>query len=166
MIAIDELKHAFRIIQKNKLSLLICSILEMFFFIIYGFATAPIYMKLTQYTLIIGSMASEALSAALREQKSLSAVLLQPPISNYLFDVLLLLLLLAATTFILYILIQGFIWKTVLNITGKKYQYLDYLKKFMFLNFFWFLFFMIYYLAGFVIGVRAVIIQTLAETTP
>lgn len=164
--AILELKNASRLVFQNKLKLLACVIAEILFFFIYGLATAPIYQKLVQYTNIIGALASDALTAAAREQNSVMSVLSSEAIKPYLIDVLLLLLLLCAVAFLLYCVFQSFIWNMSLSMAGRKIRYLDYLKKFMLVNTVWLLFFIIYYFAGFAVEIRGAAIKTIAQAAP
>ena len=163
---IGILKQASRIALKNKKWVLLSSFMDLLFFFVYGFATAPIYRKLVEYINVIGSFAGEAIQTATRESRSMSTILMDPAISSYFYDMILLLIILWITVYFLYCLFQAFNWKIALQLTGKKIRYLDYLKKFAVMNILWFVLFIAYYLLGFAIDIRKTIISAVMQTSP
>lgn len=160
------LKQASRIALKNKKWVLLSSFMDLLFFFVYGFATAPIYRKLVEYINVIGSFAGEAIQTATRESRSMSTILMDPAISSYFYDMILLLIILWITVYVLYCLFQAFNWKIALQLTSKKIRYLDYLKRFAVMNILWFVLFITYYLLGFAIDIRKTIISAVMQTSP
>jgi hypothetical protein len=160
------LKQALRTAYKNKKLFLLSVFFDILFFFVYGFATAPIYLKLMENVNVIGSYAGEAVKTATRESQSMLNALSSETIAPYFNNIILLLLILAVTVYLIYCIFQALNWKIALQLTGKKTRYLDYLKKFLLLNILWFILFMLYYTLGFFVDIRKILISTLTQTTP
>lgn len=163
---ISGLKQAIKAAYQNKLLFLASMLADAIFFIIYGFATAPIYAKLTAQLFLIGSHAGDAIKTATRESQSMLSVLSSDAIAPYFNNIIWLLLLLAATVYIIYCTFQAFNWKIALQLTGRKTRYLDYLKKFLLINLLWFALFLLYYLLGFFVDIRQILIRTMMQAEP
>lgn len=163
---LTNLKRALRISYNNKKMFLLSCFFDILFFLAYGFATAPIYAKLLSHIHIISSFSSQAVQEATRYSKGMLSVLMHESIKPYFLNLTFMLLILAATTYILYCLFQAFNWKIALQLTGKKIKYMDYLKRFLIINILWFLLFIIYYLLGFAIDIRSILITTIAQAEP
>lgn len=160
------LKKALRTAYNNKKLFLLSMFFDILFFFIYGFATAPIYLKLMENVNVIGAHAGEAVKTATRESQSMLSALSSETIAPYFNNIILLLLILAATVYLIYCIFQALNWKIALQLTGKKIKYLDYLKKFLLLNIPWFILFLLYYALGFVVDIRKILINTLTQAQP
>ncbi|MBW2973780.1 hypothetical protein KY346_05270 [Candidatus Woesearchaeota archaeon] len=163
---IPALKRAFRTAYEHKQWFLISSVMDLLLLLAYGFATAPIYAKLMLHIQTIGALGTDAVAAATREGKSMLSVLVSESIKPYFYNTLILLLILGITVYLLYCLFQAFNWKIALQLTGKKIKYMDYLKKFLRVNIIWFLLFVLYYVLGFVIEIRKILITTITQAEP
>lgn len=163
---ISSLKQAFRIAYKQKKLFLLSVFFDILFFFVYGFATAPIYMKLMMHVNIVGTHAGEAVKTATRESQSMFSALSSEVLAPYFNNIILLLIILAVTVYVLYCLFQAINWKIALQLTGKKIKYKDYLKKFMLINILWFILFALYYVLGFVVDIRKILISTIMQTAP
>jgi len=160
------LKKALRTAYKNKKLFLLSVFFDILFFFVYGFAIAPIYLKLMENVNVIGAHAGEAVKTATRESQSMLSALSSETIAPYFNNIIWLLLILAAIVYLIYCIFQALNWKIALQLTGKKTRYLDYLKKFLFLNIFWFVLFALYYALGFIVDIRKILISTLMQTEP
>ncbi|MBW3002384.1 hypothetical protein KY338_04440 [Candidatus Woesearchaeota archaeon] len=158
------LKKAIRTAYDNKKLFFLSIFLDILFFFVYGFATAPIYLKLMANVNIIGAHAGEAVKTATRDSQSMFSALSSEVIAPYFNNIIWLLLILAATTYLTYCIFQAVNWKIALQLTGKKIKYLDYLKKFLLLNILWFILFALYYALGLVVDIRKILISTLMQT--
>ncbi len=163
---ISSLKQALGIAYKQKKLFLLSVFFDVLFFFVYGFATAPIYLKLMVQVNIIGSYAGEAVKTATRESQSMFSALSSDVLAPYFNNIILLLIILAVTVYLIYCLLQALNWKIALQLTGKKIRYLDYLKKFMLINILWFVLFALYYVLGFVVDIRKILISTIMKTEP
>ncbi|MBD3304608.1 hypothetical protein GF343_05675 [Candidatus Woesearchaeota archaeon] len=160
------LKQALRTAYTNKKLFLLSIIFDVLFLFVYGFATAPTYLKLMENVNVIGAHAGEVVKTATRESQSMLSALSSETVAPYFNNIIWLLLILAATVYLIYCIFQALNWKIALQLTGKKINYLDYLKKFLLLNILWFILFMLYYALGFVVDIRKVLISTLTQTEP
>ena len=163
---IINLKQAFRISYNNKKLFLLSCFFDLLFFFVYGFVTAPIYAKLLAHIHVIGSLSSQAVQEATRYSKGMMSVLLHESVKPYFYNLTFLLLILAITVYLMYCLFQAFNWKIALQLTGKRVKYLDYLKRFMVINILWFVLFILYYLLGFAVDIRNILITTIAQVEP
>lgn len=161
---ISSLKQALRIAYKNKKEFLLSVFFDILFFFVYGFATAPIYMTLMTHVNIIGTYAGEAVKTATRDSQSMFSVMSSEAIAPYFNNIILLLLVLAVTVYLIYCIFQAINWKIALELTGKKIKYLDYLKKFLIINILWFFLFIVYYVLGFIIDIRKILISAIMQT--
>lgn len=160
------IKQALKKAYSHKKLFLISMLADILFFFAYGFATAPIYRKLMENIYAIGSLAGEAIQTATRESQSMLSALTSETIRPYFNNIIWLLIILAVTTYLIYCILQALNWKIALEITGKKTRYLDYLKKFLKINIIWFLLFVLYYLLGFAVEIRQILISKITQTAP
>lgn len=163
---ISQLKQAFKTAYKNKGLFLLSCTLDIVLFLIYGFATAPIYNKLLAHINLIGSNAGTAVQEATRYNQGFFAILAHESIKPYVYKIALLLLLLAATIYLIYCILQAINWKIALQMTGKKIRYIDYLKKFLIINTIWFSLYIIYYLLVLAVDLRKILITTITQAQP
>jgi len=161
-----KLKQAFKTAYANKGLFLLSCVLDIILFLIYGFATAPIYNKLLAHINLIGSNAGTAVQEATRYSQGFFSILAHESIKPYLYKIALLLLLLAATVYLIYCILQAINWKIALQMTGKKIRYLDYFKKFLIINIIWFILYIIYYLLVLAVDLRKILITTIAQAQP
>lgn len=131
-------------IKKNCSLLLIASLTDLLFFLVYGFITRPLFAKLMDYIIIIGAKVSENSASIMQDGgETIREVLLSDPeTSRILSSIILIYIILGAVIYILYVFFNSIAWKLSSDIHGEKVGFYEYLKRFALVNILWV--FMIY----------------------
>ncbi|VVB81674.1 Uncharacterised protein [uncultured archaeon] len=149
-----------KLIRKNLLLFITAIVVDVTFFIAYGFYTAKIGEKITAYaTLIINK-----LSIIMAEQPTgLLKHLFDAEIKPLTINLGLLVIIFFATTYILYCIFQGTSWWFITKINEKKDRYHNYLLGFARINLIWMAGYIIYKILDVIISVRYALMQKIAE---
>lgn len=147
------------ILGRNKLYVLASSLVDLIFFIAFGFMTGPVYDKLTEHVIIIGSLVSQQLRAPGRARPAIIDVLFQPPVSSFTWKFFLLLLLLAVVVFVIYCLFHGLNWWMATSLTTKKTHWREYMMSFARVNALWFGLFMVWYCIDTIFDLRRLVLE-------
>lgn len=150
-----------KICIKQSLKLILCMFFDLAFFVVYGMLSAPVFSKLTDHVIILGTFVSDAMKKTGRtyvNNQSLIDLLLKPQILPFFFKFLLLLALLGAIVYIVYCVFQGINWKLSSELAGYDVSWRQYLKAFSKINLLWFGLFVIYYFTSLFFAIRKTII--------
>ena len=130
-------------------------------FFTYGILSSPIFEKLTQHIIIVGTLLSQAMNGSGRNylnNKSLLDILFSQQIQPFFLKFILLLLLLGAVVYLLYCLTQGIAWKISSDLAGYNISLNEYLRAFTKTNILWFALFVLYYFGSIIFDIRKTII--------
>src|SRR3989338_8008346 len=101
----EDAKTAIQACITKSPKLLACMLLDAGFFFFYGLLSTPIFEKLTQYVILVGTLISQAMNENGRtylNNKSVIDILFSPQIMPFFLKFILLLLLLGAIIYLLY----------------------------------------------------------------
>lgn len=156
--AAESLKN----IKSHPKELLIAAVCDALFFFAYGFIKAPLYNKITDYIVIIGSVVSESASSMVRGTSTTigSIIANDPQASSYFNSLILIFAILAFSVYLVYTFFQSVSWKLSHEIAGKKIGIYDFMKEFAPLTLFWFVLFIVYYLLDFFADLRNAALQS------
>lgn len=147
-------------LARNKGVALASGLVDVVFFLAFGFLTAPVYDKLTEHVIIIGTLVSEQLRAAAgRARPAVFDVLFQEPVSTYTWQFAGLLVLLAAIVFVLVVVLQGLNWWLAASLANEKQSWRTYLTGFAKVNALWFILFVLWYALDAVVDLRRLVIE-------
>lgn len=141
--------------------LLSCILLDILFFVVYGLLSAPIFAKLTDYTILVGAFVSQTLKSGGRNyinNKSVFDILTSEQVLPFFTKFLLLLLLLGAIIYFLYCIFQGIIWKLASSLAGYDLEWAEYIKAFARTNILWFGIFVVYYFGSLFFQIRTTVL--------
>lgn len=158
---LEDAKIAIQTCITKSHKLLACMALDIGFFFIYGILSTPIFEKLTQHVIIVGTLISQAMNGSGRNylnNKSLIDILVSPQIMPFFLKFTLLLVLLGAIVYLLYCATQGIAWKISSDLAGYKISLNEYLKAFTKTNILWFTLFVLYYFGSIIFDIRKTII--------
>jgi hypothetical protein len=143
-----ETHNSLERIKKNPKKLVLAGVIDVLFFIMYGFLTAPLFRKLIEYVIIIGTEISQnAASIARGENPTLGSMIAgSPEMTQYFRNMMLVYLLLAIVIYIIYVFFHGTAWKISSDIAGRKIRFYEYLKEFAVVNIFWIILLVVYHL--------------------
>ena len=133
-IVIEELKKSLDIIVKHWFLFIWMMIADAFFFFSYGFVSGGIFTKLVDYM----TFAATKLSAGGRDVTLGVLIEQTPEVKAVIPTMLLLFILFFISLYILYCIIEGYVWFTAKNTVGQKTSFKDYMLKFFKVNLIWF----------------------------
>ena len=149
-----KLKQSISVLKQNALILLLCSLIDVGFFFVYGFLTSPIRQKIAMQAIELGSLLSGQGVPAL-------SGLFTPQTSVFTEKIVFSLIIFAVLTYVLYCVFQGVNWKLALDITGRKTKWLSYLNNFARVNALWFVIFVLFYAINVFAAMRRAILSAL-----
>lgn len=134
-------------IKKNPKKLALSSVIDILFFIVYGFLTAPLFRKLVEYIVIIGTEISQNAASMVRGENPTVGSLIanDSQLTQYFHKLLLVYLILAVVIYLVYVFFHSITWKISSEISGRKIGMYDYLKDFALVNIFWVILFIVYH---------------------
>ncbi len=151
---------SWKLLSRNILTVFAGGFLDVLFFISLGFLTAPVFDKLTEHVIIIGSLVSAQMQAAAgRARPAIIDALFQEPVSGYTWQFFGLLLLLAAVVFVLFWLFQGTAWWLAHGIAGKRHKWRQFLVSFGKVTSVWFLLYVVWYAIDLVLDLRGLLVE-------
>jgi len=151
-----------KLIKNNLLLFATAIIVDITFFIAYGFYTARIIDKIIAHATLI----TNKLSVIMAEQPTgLLKHLFDADIKPITIKLGLLIILLFAITYVIYCIFQGTSWWFTTKIAGKKDTYRDYLLGFARINLIWMAGYIIYKILDFTLSLRFVLLQKIIENT-
>ncbi len=154
------MKETLKLIQKNFFLFITAIIVDVTFFIAYGFFTAPITNKIIEHAALI----TNKLSIIMAEQPTgILKHLFDPEIQPITIKLGLLITLMFIVTYIIYCIFQGTSWWITTLITKKGYKYHKYLQGFAKINLYWMLGYIIYKILDVIISVKFVVLQKITE---
>ena len=167
-IIVDKAVQALKKLKSYPRLLFASALCDALFFFIFGFITAPMYRKITEYIVIIGTAISESASSMLRGQESTinSIIANNPETSAYFNSLLLVYVILAVSVYIIYAFFHSVSWRISFGIAGKKTSMYKFMKEFSLLTLFWFVIFIIYYFIDFFAELRVVALQSMNIEAP
>ncbi len=118
MLAISAAKNALFLLKRNPLQLLVSIIIDSFALFLFGFLSAPVYAKLTEHVIIIGTLVSQKMNAS--RTRSVLSMLSDSDSSGFVKQLFLLLFLLLAIAYVIFVLSQGVNFALAKSITGRK----------------------------------------------
>ena len=114
------------------------AVLDVLFLVFYGFMTAPVFDKLTEHVIVVGTLVTEQVgTVAGRARPAVIDALFQPPVSRYTWQFFALLVLLAVVIFVLFCVFQGLAWFAASRLAGSKMCWRKYLLAFARINLLW-----------------------------
>jgi len=160
---IKDLKKSGVALNKNKPLLLFGSLVDMVFFIIYGFLTSPFFFTIVTNVNTIGTIiqqrAIDFTRSAANNPSIINLLFTDPTLKGLTQELLLAYLLLGLLTYVLYVAFQGFNWNLARVINGHKKELGKYFKGFWKVNIVWFLLFVVYHFMDLIASLR----QTVAS---
>lgn len=151
-------------LARNKGYALASALVDALFFIAFGFLTGPVFAKLTEHVIIIGTLVSSQMrSAAGRARPAVIDALFQQPVSRYTWQFLGLLALLLVTVFVLYCALHGLNWWLATSVAGKKTHWRDFLLRFARVNALWFALYVAWYCLDTVFDLRRLVVEKLSS---
>lgn len=165
--ALENAVIAFRKIKSAPKKLGIAAFCDIMFFFVYGFVTAPLFNKIVDYVIIIGSIISENVGIITSgTNPSLTSILMENTEIRALFNNLIwIYILLAIVIYMVYTFFQGIAWKMSRDIAEKKDGMYRFMKEFAILNIFWLVLFSIYHLLSLLSDIRMSALKTLQSQT-
>lgn len=157
------MKETIKLILRNKLMFITAIVVDITFFIAYGFYTGPVSAKLISYAALI----TKELSIIMAEQPTgLLKHLWTPEIRPLTVNLTLLIIIFFAITYLIYNIFQGTNWWVITEIAGKKNKYHKYLIGFAKINLIWLAGYIIYKIVDFITAVKYTLMQKIIEDTP
>lgn len=157
---VKEWLASWKSLRKNPLYLLSSGLIDIVFFITFGLLTAPIFDKLTQHVIIIGSLVSELMRApAGRARPAVVDALFMEPVKQFTWQFFGLLLLLAVTIFVLYCILHGFCWFMAIYLAGKKTSWKKHMIGFARVNLLWFGLFVAWFATDAIFDLRRLVVE-------
>jgi len=162
-ITADKAIQALKKLKAYPKILLVSALCDVLFFFIFGFITAPLYMKITEYIVIIGTTISESASLLMRGQEAtISSIISNNPETSMYFNRLILIyVILAISIYIIYTFFHSVSWRISFSIAGKKTSIYKFMKEFSLLTLFWFAIYIIYYFIDFFSELRMAALQSM-----
>ncbi len=162
-IVLGKARQSFKGMILHPKLLFLAMLCDALFFFAYGFVRAPIYHKLSEYIVIIGSVLSEsAASMARGNSQTMSSIIANDPAaSGYFNSLLLLYALLGFSVYLVYTFFHSVSWKLSYDIRGNKIGMYKFMKEFASLTLFWFVIFIIYYFIDFFAELRQAALQSI-----
>lgn len=158
--AIREWILAWKALALNGWYVLSCALLDIIFFVAYGFLTAPLLENLTTHVLVIGAFLSQKMSAvADRTRPAIIDALFQPPVSRYTWQFIGLLVILAVAVFVLFCIFQGITWYLAGRLDKSKMHWRVFLLNFARVNLLWFGLYFLWQCISTVIDMRRIAIE-------
>ncbi|MBI2546399.1 hypothetical protein HYV81_04420 [Candidatus Woesearchaeota archaeon] len=138
----------------HKSYILLPGIFDMLFFLIYGFITAPIWIKILEHVQAIAYVAQDrhAEISELVPTKGIIGAFAGDPTGYYLRNFLLLLLILSLIAYFLYCFFQGIAWFIAKKQANKGLAFYKFLWQFFRINILWYILFLLYYGTNIVYG--------------
>lgn len=153
---VKELTASLTAIQKHTRLFLIAVILDLLFFLAFGFFTGGIRDKIVEYGILIANKLS-----AQGAETGLLSHLFTPTIQPLTNTILLLLLTFAIVFYIIYTIFHGSTWWLTTRIAGKKWAYRTYFFRFAKQNLIWVTLFSVLYLVKILFDMRHAIAKTI-----
>ncbi len=158
-LVIREWLHAWRTLFQNKGFALASGLVDLVFFLAFGFVTAPVFDKLTEHVIIIGSLVSEQMRVAVgRTRPAVLDALFQQPVSQYTWQFLGLLAVLALVVFVLYALLQGTAWWLASSVVHKPLRWREFLMGFARVHVLWFALYAAWYCVDAILDLRRIVV--------
>ncbi|MBN2111692.1 hypothetical protein JW707_01200, partial [Candidatus Woesearchaeota archaeon] len=150
-------------LKKNPKKLVLASVFDALFFVAYGFLTAPIFRKLVEYAVLIGTGISQNAASITRgENPTLGSLIANDPqLTQYFQKLLLVYLLAAVVVYIVYVFFHSITWKISSDIAGRKAGMYEYMKDFAILNLFWVALFIVYHLASLYVDLNEAAVRSM-----
>lgn len=160
MPVIKEWLESWMLLGRNTTFVLASGLVDIVFFIAYGFLTAPVFDKLTEHVIVIGTLVSEQMRvAAGRARPAVIDTLFQQPVSQYTWQFVGLLIVLVLVVFVLFCVFQGLNWWLATSVIGKKQQWRDFLLRFARVNLLWFGLYVVWYCIDTVFDLRRIVVE-------
>jgi len=161
--ALDKAARAFEKVRKNPKNLAFASLSDIVFFAAYGFVTAPLFSKIVDYIIIMGTMVSEeSASIARGTNPDISSVIIgNPQIRQYFNRLLIIYIILIAAIYMVYTFFQGISWKLSSNIAGRKARMHSFMREFALLNILWVGLFAVYHFISLFADLRQAAVQSM-----
>lgn len=157
---IAEWLTAWALLWRNKGVAIASILVDVVFFIAFGLLTRPVFDKLTEHVIIIGSLVSAQLQApAGRVRPAVVDTLFQEPVRHYTLQFLGLLAVLAVAVFVLFWLLQGLNWWLAVSLAGGKLPWKKFALGFARVNALWFALFAAWYALDMVFDLRRLVIE-------
>ena len=149
--------------------LVLSLVLDVLFFVVYGFVTSPIKDKILEHVVVIGSLMSQAAqesgSRAVQSGQSIVAMLLtRQEIAPYVRQVLVLFVMLAIAGFVTFVLFQAALWWVAHRRVGPTLPLPDFIARFASLTLWWGVLAAAYHLLSLLVDIRLAVVKTLSST--
>lgn len=105
MNVLSAAKKALILLKNNPLLVLLSICIDVSALFLYGFLSGPVYAKMTEHIILIGTLISQNLQAS--RGKSIMTILYQPDTSEFAKQLILLLLFLLCITYVIFVISQG-----------------------------------------------------------
>lgn len=158
--AIREWMLAWKALAANGWYVLACALLDIAFFVAYGFIRAPLFENLTNHVIVVGTLLTQKMSSvADRTRPAIIDALFQPPVLRYTLQFIGLLAVLALVIFVLYCIFQGVAWYLAGKLDKSKMHWRVFLTHFARINLLWFGFYFLWQCVSMVFDLRRVAIE-------
>jgi len=160
---VKEWIASWKAIAQHKLYALASMVIDLVFFLCFGFLTAPIFDKLSVHVIIIGTLLSAQMRAAEgRARPAVIDALFQQPVSHFTWQFIGLLALLVITVFVLYCVLHGINWWLATSLAGKKTHWRAFLLQFLRVNALWMALYVAWYATDTVFDLRRMVVEKLS----
>lgn len=164
-VVFGEALEALKRIRESPRKLALAYLCDFLFLAAYGFAAYPLFGKIVDYVIAIGTIVSEKSPQVIRgaNQGLASIIRSDPQASQMLNSLMLVFLLLAVAIYITFVLFQGISWKLSSEIAGRNIHFHKYMKRFALLALFWIVLFSAYHLISLFSDIRAAVLKIAGE---
>lgn len=135
---ISKLTAPLKILAKNPGILILCTILDAIFFILYGFLTSPFFKSMTNLLVVISDKVSlelDLVQQGLSSAGGMLDIIFGVTIRADVLEFIIMGLIVSLVIYVLYSVVHGTCWKYATRLAG--YSDKHFLRKFFFVNIFW-----------------------------
>ncbi len=168
IVVIREWVASWKTLAHQGLYVIASGLMDFLFLFSFGFLTRPVFDKLTEHVIIIGTLVSEQMRVpAGRVRPAVLDALFLDPARNYTWQFLGLLIVLAVVMFVLFCLFQGMAWWFATSVAGKKTPWRIFLLQFARINLLWFGLYAAWSVVDAIFDVRRLVVEkALGQSAP
>lgn len=157
----NKLKKSLEVVKKNQGLLVFSALLDVLFFIFYGFLTAPFFETIVRQINFLGttlqSQAAEYTRTFANNPSIINLLFTDPVLKPSTYELLTAYLIVGLIIYALYVSMQSVNWTIARTMVGKKEEVGKYMKKFAKVNITWFLLFVVYHFIDVIASLKATV---------
>lgn len=160
IVVVREWIASWKALAQHGLYVVASGLMDFLFLFSFGFLTRPVFDKLTEHVIIIGTLVSEQMRVpAGRVRPAVIDALFLDPARGYTLQFLGLLVVLAVVVFVLFCVFQGLAWWFATSVAGKKTHWRVFLLQFARINMFWFGLYAVWYVVDAILDLRRLVVE-------